>query len=337
MGAQEEKRSGAGEPVAEFHMDYRSSGGDGGKVRAPQAVKPVAPAEPPEEGTPQYGDEPLLPAGNIAWEPAEDGTAQNIPLEPELPADTIEAGWFEDAVQPEADGADGMFEDPPPEIPRRKARRSVRRRYGVVLGGIVLVFALIGVGFLVTELGRAIYNHAHDDSALRAYDQFLAPVVMQDPDPFENVAGANPDMVMTASLWRTISLNGDSYTTYDDQGFTLIPLGAVEEACKELFGPDCVLQPRSPEDTFYTFSAVDNQFHVQPYGTQSSYTPYTESMRKSGGSVFLKVGYVSAADEYRTQENGPVEKPKPVKYLEYELHTAEDGGQYIAAIRTLAE
>lgn len=212
-----------------------------------------------------------------------------------------------------------------------------RRRYGIPVGIAVLALALVGVVFLAVSIGQAIFRGLNNDSKLREYDNFLTPVVMQDPAPFETIDSADPDMVMTASLWYAILQNGaESYTSYDAEGRSLVPLGDVTAACQELFGPDCVLQPANPkQETFFTFDNTDNQFHVAPYSSQSSYTPYTESERRSGDSVLLRVGYLSPADEYFSDETGNT-APSPAKYMEYELKTNPDTGkQYISAIRSI--
>ena len=159
---------------------------------------------------------------------------------------------------------------------------------------------------------------------------------MQDPAPFETIDTADPDMIMTASLWYAILQNGaESYTSYDAEGRSLVPLGDVTAACQELFGPDCVLRPATPkQETFFTFDNTDNQFHVAPYSSQSSYTPYTESERRSGDSILLRVGYLSPADAYFSDETGNT-PPSPAKYMEYELKTNPDTGKlYISAIRS---
>lgn len=218
--------------------------------------------------------------------------------------------------------------------PRRK-----RRKYGIPMGIGVLALALVGVVFLAITIGQAISRSMNDDSKLREYDSFLAPVVMQDPAPFESIGSADPEFVMTASLWFAISQNGaENYNSFDAEGRSLIPLGDVTAACRDLFGPDCVLQPATPkEETFFTFDSEDNQFHVAPYSSQSSYTPYTEKERRSGGSVLLTVGYLSPADDYLTDETKE-SKPKPAKYMEYELKTnSETGKLYIYAIRAVQQ
>lgn len=254
-----------------------------------------------------------------------------------------------DDFYPDADEDDALLTkwapDPvkEPEIPsmeERPARRKGRRRYGVAVGSLVLLLALVGVVFIAGSIGNKIYSTMTDDSQLRAYDTFLSPVVMQDPAPFETVADANEDFVLNASLWKTITANnGTNYTEYDGAGRALVPLGDVVDACRELFGPDCQLQPKTPaEETFFEYDSVENEFHVALYSSDSSYTPYTESEKKRNGKLYLRVGYVSPSDEWRNQTSSMLDGPTPTKYMEYELSLdSSTQAYYISAIRSLEE
>lgn len=230
--------------------------------------------------------------------------------------------------------------EPEPEQsaePAEKAVPSLRRRgryrYGIGAGALVMVLAFVGLSFLVWTVGRQIYRTATDDSQLRAYDTFLASIVMQDPEPFESPAEADTEMVMKASLWRAVTQNGAEYNTYDDEGRTLVPLGDVVDACHTLFGPDCDLQPANPqEETFFEYDAEKNVFRVTPYSSQSSFSPYTVSSKKSGSSVILRVGYVIGDTEDGT--GSEAETPTPVKYMQYVLNKTADGkSEYVTAVR----
>lgn len=334
-------------PVAEFKADYRADSYT--PVEAPPSPKPeeiTFSADYRSEGEKASRDM-LQMGGPESFEGV---------LNPEEPEGEVEdtSAWQEDGEL--AAGGDILTEEDISEEQRggeftkeraqplgdrfnnqRLSRRRGRHRYGVAVGSVVLLLALVGVVFLAVTAGRAIYHTATDDSALRAYDEWLAPVVMQDPAPFESIDQADPDMVMTASLWSAVSSSGpDAFTTYDDQGRTLVPLGEVEKACKALFGPDCTVQARTPEqETFFTFDNTDNQFHVAPFSTQSSYQPYTESARRSGDSEILRVGYVSPVDENYGNKSAEA-KPEPVKYMEYVLKTNPQTGEtYISAIRSV--
>lgn len=328
-----------------FSADYREESGN-------PLPRPVSAPEPEEESS-VLVEEPTLPdwvqpeLSGQADEVVIDAGAYNGPLEtedkPNLGMELVtgdEILPLEDLLEEEEPILDKEEDEGLGEVVLAAARpRHKRRRYGIPVGVAVLALALVGVVFLAVTIGQAISRIMNDDSQLREYDNFLAPVVMQDPAPFETVDSVDPDLVMTASLWFAISQKGaENYDSFDEEGRSLIPLGDVTAACRDLFGPDCVLQPGNPkEETFFTFDSEDNQFHVAPYSSQGSYTPYTEKQRRSGDSVFLTVGYLSPADDYLSDETGEV-KPKPAKYMEYELKTNPDTGKlYIHAIRAMEQ
>lgn len=268
------------------------------------------------------------------------------PVEPEemeiddfLPED--ETGEDEELLTKWDDGLepDEPEESKEPEQPVTLQRTGThrRRRYGVAVGSLVLLLALVGVGFIAGTIGKNIYRAATDDSKLRAYDSFLTTVVMQDPQPFASPDKANEEFVLDASLWKTITANGGSnYNSYDDSGRILVPLGDVVNACHELFGPDCQLQPKTPaKESFFEYDSEKNQFHVALYSSDSSFTPYTESAKKQGDTTVLRVGYVPPSDASRNQTTSAVVTPKPTKYMEYILKTNPSTKQeYIYAIRT---
>lgn len=219
-------------------------------------------------------------------------------------------------------------------------RRRRHHWYGVPVGVLVLLLALVGVGFIATTIGGTIYKAVTDDSKLREYDTFLAPVVMQDPQPFPSPDKADNEFVQNASLWKTITANnGTNYANYDEQGRAIVPLGDVVDACHELFGPNCQLQPKTPaQETFYEYNSDANEFHVALFSAESNFEPYTESAKKQGDSVVLRVGYVSPSDAWRTQVSSTVTKPNPTKYMEYVLKTdPATNKQYIYSVSAVQD
>lgn len=222
------------------------------------------------------------------------------------------------------------------ETPRFRAR-GTHRAPSLFIGVIVLLLALTGVGYLATTVGTQVYRMVTDDSRQRGYDEFLRPIVMQDPEPFASQEEADGQMVLAASLWKALEDNSASYTDYDDSGRTLVPLVDVSDACQALFGPDAQLQLSNLDtDTFFTFDEESNVFHVTPYSTQSSFIPWTESIRTEDGNTVLRVGYVAPSDSWREESGTGEEEPEPVKYMEYVL--AQNGDQeYVKEIREPAD
>lgn len=220
----------------------------------------------------------------------------------------------------------------------RSERARGKHRYGVVLGSLVLLLALVGVVSLAGMIGTRIYEQATDDSALRAYDEKLACIVMQDPEPFDSPETADPTFVQNAALWKSILEKRSEWTGYDDNGLAIIPLGVVASAAEELFGSDCSLSPSSPtEETFYTYDSTTNTYHVSVFSSDSAMTPYTESSRREGDTTVLTVGYILPTDPWRTQETSSGTEstaPSPSKYMEYVMKTDPDTGEeYVYAVR----
>lgn len=218
---------------------------------------------------------------------------------------------------------DDGIETPEPEKLREK--RSGRHRYGIFAGSVVLLLALAGVVSIVAFFGMKIHAALTDDTKLRAYDKFLTIVVAQDPQPFDSPDKADPDFVLNASLWQTMTSDGASaYTNYDKEGRTIVPLGDVADACHELFGPNCRLEPKNPtQETFYEYDTAKSQFHISLYSLDSTYVPYTVSAKRKGDGMVLRVGYVPPSDETRAQSSSVSSgsTPKPTKYMEYVLKT----------------
>ena len=224
----------------------------------------------------------------------------------------------------------------------RQRRPQGRRWYGLLVGSLVLLLALTGVGSRAGMAGSSLHARLTDDSQLRAYDDFLTPVVMLDPEPFASPDKAPNTFVQEASLWKAILDDGGSrYTQYDDNGRAIIPLGDVASACVALFGPDRNLSPGTPsEESFYTYDEQDNSYHVALFSSDSMVTPYTEKSYSEDGKTILRVGYVSPTDEWRTGgvSSGSPATPTPTKYMEYVLAENPDTGAfYIYAVRPVEE
>lgn len=302
-----------------FAADYRGSfphkGETGGKPRRRQG----APKRPPAPETPS-------PRRNRLENETE--IDDFLPENDSMDDDRLLTKWD-----------DGMGPGEPEEKARPKRRG--RHRYGIFVGSLVLILALVGVGFLATTIGTKIHSALTDDTKLREYDKFLTVVVAQDPQPFSSPDKADPTFVLNASLWQTMtSESAADYTDYDDAGRTIVPLGDVVDACRQLFGPSCRLEPKNPEEeTFFEYDSANAQFHVALYSLDSTYVPYTERARRSGDSTVLRVGYVPPSDETRVQSGASSDvAPKPVKYMEYVMKTdSSTQKEYIYAVSSAEE
>lgn len=255
----------------------------------------------------------------------------------------------------------------PNKAPAKKRRR---HWYGIPVGMTVLVLAVIGLIFLGTEAYRYVSARVTDDSAERAYDTYLTPVVMLDPEPFETLDAADKGMVLQAAVWKTVFENASTTTDYDDNARIVFSGELVRSNAVRLFGVNCILTPMNvylpgsgaeegaPEGTI-AYDAATDTYHVPMIGNVGTYQPYTVSVRNRGDAATLRVAYCvpannvngaipnvsqaveSAADaeeeeEIITNENGI--RLRVIKYMEYEIGYDEDTQlQYISAVRSPEE
>lgn len=296
-------------------------------------------------------EEELHPAGKKEEEPL----YVELPMDEELLEET-QMDFEEEEALEKPDGpvvAENAFPD---------KRKKHRRWYGAPLGVLILCLALVGTIFLGTKVYTFIYEKVTDDSEERNYDNFLTPVVLLDPQPFETLDGADKNMILEASIWRVMfSHMEDADLSYDENARVIFPESLVNQSAEELFGPNCVLTPADinlqqdssaaqndeageSDATTIHYDEETGSYHVPVVPIVGSYIPYTESIKKDGNKKYLRVAYrIQIADNsgggaFITSSNSSEETYHTVKYMEYEL-TYDDtlNTEYISAIRSLEE
>lgn len=197
--------------------------------------------------------------------------------------------------------------------------------YRIIMGGLLLAAMLASVILISNSVvidSKALRPQAKEASVnVNEYSDLLKPVVMQDPKKFENIDKADPEMVMTSGLWETILKNSNRYTNFDKEGKTVIPEDDVEKGCKTLFGPDCKITGKNPQNySFFEFNEQEKAFHVLPISNHNTYFPYISDCNKYGEMLEFKVGYIFVTDEWLT--NSALKKePTPDKYMKYIFKT----------------
>lgn len=225
------------------------------------------------------------------------------------------------------------------------AGKHKRHWYGVPVGTVVLCLALIGLTWICTQVGQYIYSVVTDDSVERAYDAYLTPVVMLDPEPFESLAAADKQMVHQSAVWKTVFDHINEIENYDEQARLIVPADLVRESAAELFGVDCLLTPGSFEMTDYDtntkveilYTDTDDSYHVPIVEMVGAYQPYVVSKKSRNGVAILKVAYcveINLDGEIDPDVEVVGSNLVVMKYMEYEIgHDGDANMDYIKAIR----
>ena len=154
------------------------------------------------------------------------------------------------------------------------------------------------------------------------YSEFLAPIVMHDPEPFKDPSKADNQMKISSSIWRCIMKNGtNKYNNFDDRGFSLIPVAEVKSSCTELFGPNNNVNFNERVfGPFYSLDAGEENFHISASSNYNSYIPYIKDIKKDRDSINLTVGYVLREDPFFSKTGNNKEgEPTIKKCMIYKL------------------
>ncbi len=214
-------------------------------------------------------------------------------------------------------------------------KRKGQSRLAFPIGLIIIVFAIIGVVFAVSAGVDGVKQLADNSEKKLEYEEMLIPVVMYDPDMFDDVSAANIDQLTVCAVWAVIkdeSIYPGKYQT-DDQGNIMIPAEEVNKKFVQLFGTGVVPTHIGVKGNFdeFVFNEQSQCYLVTSAGTVPIYTPDVEEIDKSSNTVVLKVGYL-AAEAWAQDEAGNFIQPEPSKYVNITLRENESG-YYISAMQ----
>ena len=205
----------------------------------------------------------------------------------------------------------------------------------LVIGIVVAVFAVIGVITVIVGSIKAISSSVKDsDNKSDTYKEFIAPVIMNDPDAFDDVINANQSQLISISIWSLLKSDIDPDTFEDKNGGMLIPVSFVEEEFTKLFGKDAKPEHQTVEGgqgIQFEYSKKDKAYIVPITGITALYSPMIADVSEKGSSTILTVGYL-ASEDWRQDKNGDMIPPEPVKYMKIYLRKNDDG-YYISSIK----
>lgn len=245
-----------------------------------------------------------------------------------LPTDIDDGDFQEQWLDDEEDGD---------EMASRNKR--ARRRISAFIGAVTILFTLlVAIGVLKTAV-TGLNSIGSTGEKKAEYTQFISPVVITDPKPFESIEGADNQMMLESAIWSVLDSNDDASDfdyEYDDTGKIVLPAKEVEEAGKKLFGSDVKLNmdvlSENDGNVLYYYDSIEDKFHITTGGIIGPSAIITKIAQKSD-YVSLIVGYCSQAD-INSAASDDVEA---YKYMEYILSFNEKGEYHIESIRDYTE
>lgn len=207
-------------------------------------------------------------------------------------------------------------------------------------GIIALILALIGAFSVVRFAVDSVKDLTDKTEQKREYEQMLTPVVMFDPDPFDDLTQADVSQLLNSAVWALLmSEDGaDKYPYSEGEKVGIIvPQKDIENYFISLFGTeiDIASMHSSIDMSEYdiTYDAALKSYILPITGVESAYTPKVYEIDKQGSSVILSVGYIGNKAWVQVAD-GEYAAPEPDKYMKITLRERGEG-MYISSIQSV--
>ena len=228
------------------------------------------------------------------------------------------------------------------EHPVKKKHWSARSRNRAmgIFGAFIILFACIGVIWTISFATKSIIGLVNNQKEKEYFEQFIYPLVILDPPPFDSISALDQKTILTAGVWNFI-INADK-TDYvvDEYGTISVPQVDIEVYCNQLFGSGITCQHQALGDTEYSFSynQEGESYDIPTSLIYISYLPRVSQIVHESDQIILTVEYISPNVTWNYNVfNGKDVSIQPDKTMEYILEPTEDGGYKIVSVSPVSQ
>lgn len=216
--------------------------------------------------------------------------------------------------------------------------KKTNKALNYIVGTVVILLVIIGAVSVVSFCAGKISDKTAQSKQekLEAYESFIAPVIMNDPDTFDDVSTANQSQLAAITIWSILQDDArpDKYE-YTDDGM-LIAQADVEAQFAKLFGSEVTMTHATVDGggIEFQYSEKKSCYVIPITGITPIYTPKVTEVNEKGNSVILTVGYLAGTD-WVQDSKGNMVAPEPAKYMKVTLRKNSDESYYVASIQNV--
>lgn len=216
--------------------------------------------------------------------------------------------------------------------------KTKKNKLAFPVGIIAAILAVIGLITVIRFSADTFRNLTENAEEKKAYEKMLAPVVMFDPDPFDDLTQADVSQLLNSAVWALLMSDegADKYPYSEGENFGIVvPQADIENFFVGLFGNeiDIASMHSSIDMSEYdiSYDAAIKSYILPITGIESAYTPKVYEIEKQGSSLILSVGYIGNKAWVQISD-GEFAAPEPDKFMKITLRE-RDGVKYIASIQ----
>lgn len=213
-------------------------------------------------------------------------------------------------------------------------KRKSTHKAAFPVGSLVIILAAIGLVTVIVSAVKGIDTAIEKNKHYEEYNTILTPVVLIDPDTFDDITKADMTQLMEITIWSLLKSDIAPDTFKSNEIGLEVPKAAVEEEFVELFGTEITPVHQTIEGyggLEFVYDTKTETYTVPLTGITPIYTPQVVDKTTSSDTVVLTVACL-AGDGWEQGENGDMIAPTPDKYIKITLREQNDN-LYISAIQ----
>jgi hypothetical protein len=213
-----------------------------------------------------------------------------------------------------------------------------KNKLSFLVGVIAIILAIIGAITVIGFVSDTVKDLTDKTQQKKDYEKFLTPVVMFDPEPFDDLNHADVSQLVNSAVWALLMSDEgtEQYSYSEGENFGIVvPQADIEKYFTSLFGTEINLASMHSSIDMSGYDIVYDaalQSYILPVtGVESAYTPKVYDIDKQGSSRVLTVGYIGNK-AWVQLEDGEYTAPEADKYMKITLRE-RSGGMYISSIQ----
>lgn len=212
-------------------------------------------------------------------------------------------------------------------------KRKSTHKAAFPVGSLVIILAAIGLVTVIVSAVKGIDTAIEKNKHFEEYNTILTPVVLIDPDTFDDITKADMNQLLEISIWSLLKGDVEPDTFESNENGLVVPKSAVEAEFIELFGTEVTPAHQTIEGygLEFVYDTKTECYTVPLTGITPIYTPQVVDKTTSSDTVVLTVACL-AGDGWEQGENGDMVAPTPDKYIKITLREQNDN-LYISAIQ----
>lgn len=218
-------------------------------------------------------------------------------------------------------------------VPENKTE--AKKKVNFIIGIMFTFFAVFGFICSIVFSVNLVKNFVDNTKQKNEFAEFIYPIVICDPAPFNDSIKLRNDTMITAAIWDIILYEDKSkYTAEFD--YIIVPELDIEQHATKLFGTglsfthDSILN----SDIQFYYEPEIKSYRIPVNPKYFTYSPVVEDIQKSDNTYTLLVGYLSPSPSWLTMTTD--KKPTPDKYVKY-IVTEQNGTKCLSAIQQVEE